>query len=133
MAKSRYPNVHRSISKGILDQLHIQLCWLLAEETIYSQRSGKWPRQDKFQFSQLEIGGHQKCKREQQFEPDKVSTTWRGSPFLLQSGYNPFVRSFAAESARDHLTDFSRGARTSSGKGYSYMPLKVHFNACYLK
>ena len=43
------------------------------------------------------------------------------------------TRSFAAESARDHLTDFSRGARTSSGKGYSYITLKVHFNACYLK
>ena len=40
------------------------------------------------------------------------------------------TRSFAAESARDHLTDFSRGARTSSGKGYSDIPLKVHFNAC---
>ena len=31
--------------------------------------------------------------------------------------HNPFVRSFTAESARDHLTDISRGATTSSSKG----------------
>ena len=42
------------------------------------------------------------------------------------------TRSFAAESARDHLTDFSRGARTSSGKRYSYMPLKVQINVFML-
>ena len=62
------------------------------EETIYSQ-SGKWPRQDKFQFSQLEIGGHQKCKREQQFEPDKVSTTWNSSCFYSSL---TLTRSFVA-------------------------------------
>ena len=75
-------------------------CW---QETIYSQ-SGKWPRQDKFQFSQLEIGGHQKCKREQQFEPDKVSTTWLILPLLLLLS-NPFIRCCfrSADSASDHL------------------------------
>ena len=55
--------------------------------------TGKWPRQDKFQFSQLEIGGHQKCKREQQFEPDKVSTTWNSSCFYSSL---TLTRSFVA-------------------------------------
>lgn len=102
--------------------------WLLAEETIYSQRSGKWPRQDKFQFSQLEIGGHQKCKREQQFEPDKVSTTWIApySRLHQQSRVAQPVHSLLNQLVIISQT-FQGGARTSSGKGCSKMPLEIHY------
>ena len=48
--------------------------------------------------------------------------------------HNPFVRSFAAESARDHLTDFSRGATTSSSKrAFKKMQKCIYFSSPRLK
>ena len=132
MAKSRYPNVHRSISKGILDQLHIQLdggvgCLLRRQFILRGVGNGRAKINSSFpSWRQEDI-------RNVKGNSSLSLTKYRRRGSLLTPEQSSTTRSFAAESARDHLTDFSRGARTSSGKGYSYMPLKVDFNACYLK